>query len=325
MQCGHATIALGRLIADHVGSGSSEIFPNNYIKLRNYSGDDTGRSIAFDLHAPCGLVEVIVPICPLDSSKNSGRYKTDLSRQVSYFSVPSFATGARINVSIPEDDDSDEFRWPELRDLDSRVVDVAYGGAFYIIVPVTDLGFDEDALYIRDRDQLQSLSYAARKLRHAFLNCPANMDVRNQCLSHPEHKELEDLYGVIVTGLSLRKEVEGRDDGQAICFFADQQVDRSPTGSGVQARVALAHADGFMLKGDSRTFHSTVSNSFDGQGAFTGELVEEIDTGDGRKGIIVKVSGTAGYTGCSTFVLEDGDEIGKGFVFETLGNHALSH
>ena len=45
--------------------------------------------------------------------------------------------------------------------------------------------------------------------------------------------------------------------------------------------------------------------------------MEEVSIGaGGRKGVIVKVSGWARYTGCSSFVVEEGDEIGKGFWFE---------
>lgn len=279
--------------------------------------------MTFNLHAPCGLVKVVVPVCRRKGEiSRRERFKTDMSRQVSYFSVPSFATGIGISMSVPQDDALNEYRWPELGEADIRMVKVAYGGAFYIVVGVTELGFDADSLYLRNSDQLQRLAHAAQRLRHAFLSYPLNEEIRRPCLSHPEHKELEGLYGVIVTGLSHRDEVADQNDGQAICFFADQQVDRSPTGSGVQARVALAYADGSMQKGERRVFHSIVSNSFDGQGAFTGEVADEVDAGGGRKGVVVRVSGSARYTGCSTFVLEDGDEIGKGFVFETLGSNA---
>ena len=84
---------------------------------------------------------------------------------------------------------------------------------------------------------------------------------------HPTEQDLGYLYGVIVVddgnGESRRTvETETRDslkdskldepgaDGEVIvgsdtnfCFFADEQFDRSPTGSGVSARVALVDAN----------------------------------------------------------------------------------
>lgn len=103
-----------------------------------------------------------------------------------------------------------------------------------------------------------------------------------------------------------------------ICYFADQQIDRSPTGSGVQARVALAVAKGERAMGEAWTYHSVLSNAFGGKGGFTGKPVEEVEVG-GRKGVRVEVSGWASYTGVNTWLVEEGDEVGGGFSFEALG------
>ena len=109
--------------------------------------------------------------------------------------------------------------------------------------------------------------------------------------------------------------------------FADGQVDRSPTGSGVQARVALAYAKGSRRLNESFTYHSPVSKAFGGQGAFVGEALEEVDVGlKDLRGVIVKVSGWAHYTGTSNFVVEEGDGVGAGFWWdEVMPSKGLKH
>ncbi len=54
---------------------------------------------------------------------------------------------------------------------------------------------------------------------------------------------------------------DGRDEWSEtptanVCVFADRQVDRSPTGSGVSARIAIQHAAGKIAIGVERTFSS---------------------------------------------------------------------
>ena len=81
------------------------------------------------------------------------------------------------------------------------------------------------------------------------------------------------------------------------CFFADQQLDRSPTGSGVSARVALARAKGVLGDGERVRFDSLLSARAGGAaGAFVGSAVP-----GGR----VLVEGRAFYTGACAFVVED--------------------
>ncbi|MEQ2238133.1 Trans-L-3-hydroxyproline dehydratase [Ilyodon furcidens] len=85
-------------------------------------------------------------------------------------------------------------------------------------------------------------------------------------LHHPVSDDLAFLYGTILT--------DGRDEFSPeptanICVFAEAQVDRSPTGSGVTARVALQHHKGLIQLNQTRTFQSGATGS-----QFTGKAVE---------------------------------------------------
>ena len=80
-------------------------------------------------------------------------------------------------------------------------------------------------------------------------------------LDHPDHKDLAFLYGSILT--------DGADDWNEgptknVCIFADAQLDRSPTGSGVTARLAAMFAKGQIREGNARIFESIVGSRFAG-------------------------------------------------------------
>lgn len=302
--CGHATLAVARLLVDHVGTASKLFVMRAH---RSLDFDPSRQEVDVRLHVPCGLVRVTVPAI----GTGPGRWKTDTARPISYLSVPGFATAIGVTLSIPA-----ALRWPELGERNEVVVDVAYGGAFYIICPASALGFPMSLA----KPSLRALSEATSKLKAAFNSFE---QLRKSYLQHPDHPDLQFLYGTIVTDRSLGSRASdtlGAETG--LCYFADEQIDRSPTGSGVQARVAMAMAKGELKLGDRWTYHSLVSNSHDGEGAFVGSAVEEVEVG-GRKGVIVQVSGWARYTGCSTFALENEDDIGKGFCFDGLGEDTL--
>lgn len=103
-----------------------------------------------------------------------------------------------------------------------------------------------------------------------------------------------------------------------VCFFADQALDRSPTGSAVGARLALALSKSDLSLNQARSYHSLVSLS-SGAGQFVGRAVEEVSIvgglAIGARGWVVRTEGKAFYTDASTFVAEEEDVGGKdGFV-----------
>src|SRR4051794_23298556 len=80
---------------------------------------------------------------------------------------------------------------------------------------------------------------------------------------HPDADDLAFLYGTILT--------DGGDGAGEpttnVCVFADGQVDRSPIGSGVGARLALMHRRGLVEVGEMRRFRSLTGGVFEGRGA----------------------------------------------------------
>lgn len=297
--CGHATIALGRFLVD---AHDERIFP----RRNELTHDPKTDTIVLNLHAPCGLVKVTVPTTP-DGNK------ADPSRPVSFDSVSSFATGIDVTIPLPP-----QYRWPELKTRDSVTADFSYGGAFYCMISAAELGFPQGLAGI----DLDATNKATRLLKAAII---ADPQLRN-FFRHPDHSDLGFLYSVIIVDANLGNPAPGtRGSETGLCYFADQQIDRSPTGSGVSARIALAYTKGVLRQGESWTYHSLVSNAFAGKGSFTGCVmsVEEdiVDVnGHALRAVRVRVEGFAYYTGFHSFVVEDVDPVGEqGFTFNRLG------
>lgn len=292
--CGHATIALGRFLVD---THDLKVFPRrNMLKF-----DSQSKTVQLRLHCPCGVVLVTVPT-------NEDGSKSDVSRNVSFISVDSFATGLSIEVPIPQKD-----RWPELGDRQSVVANFAYGGAFYCLLPAVELGFSDGLKGF----EMDAMNQATKKLKRAVNE---NKSLK-YLFQHPAFDDLSFLYSVIVADTALGPVVEpsiGAETG--LCFFSDQEIDRSPTGSGVSARLAAAYAGGHLKVGEHWTYHSLVSLHGSGAGAFVG-AVHSVSESNNQGFPIVRtlVQGKAFYTGTHTFVLEAEDSLGDGgFLMQDL-------
>lgn len=302
--CGHATIALGRFLVDCHDTG---VFPQRSKMLF----DSNSNTTLLKLHAPCGLLEVTVPT-------TTDGTRSDPSRPLTFISTPSFATGLQIQIPIPM-----HYQWLELFDRDYVTADFAYGGAFYCLVSARELGFTSAPLNQLDLDRL---NVASKNLKAAVNENPK----LRKYFAHPDEERLGFLYSVMVTDQKLGETAPGTESAETgLCFFADQQIDRSPTGSGVAARVAAELARGKGYDGGRRTYHSLVSLAMDeksegkekGQGSFIGSIAETLESNreDGLPVVKVKVEGYAYYTGFSQFAVEESDPLGDdGFIFAQL-------
>ncbi len=197
---------------------------------------------------------------------------------VRFRSVPAFAFALDARVELPG--------------LGALEVDIGYGGAFYAFVSAARFGLD-----VR-RSPVRALVDAAAAVTDA-----AKAQIR---LEHPHDPDLAFLYGTILTDGA---DAFSPEPTANVCVFAEREVDRSPTGSGVTARIALQHARGLIGLGQERRFQSLTG------ALFTGKALRE--TAAGRfPAVIVEVGGKAHYTGRASFTLEDDDEIGRGFLLK---------
>lgn len=219
------------------------------------------------IECPCGLVRAAVEVRE-DGGGQSGR--------VAFESVPAFLAASGVRVDVPG--------------VGTVIADVSYGGAFYALADAAQFGLDMRTSRVRDLvDAATALTEAVRA------SVP---------LEHPEHDDLAFLYGSILTDGRERPE-----DGPSrnICVFADAEVDRSPTGSGVTARMAARVAKGTVALGERCLFESVTG------AVFEGEAVAMTRCGE-HPAVTVRVSGQAHYSGTARYWLEAGDAIGLGFL-----------
>ena len=216
----------------------------------------------FALELPCGVVKVAC------------RVEDERVLSTSFESVPAFLSHRDIGVPV--------------EGLGTVRLDIAYGGAFYAILPSSTLGFDFF------RTPITELVRSATAITDAVR---ASVPI-----THPEAADLGFLYGTILTD-----DVPLSAPTYNLCVFAEGQVDRSPTGSGVTARMARDHARGLIAEGQERTFYGPTGIPF--QASVTG-----LANGPAPGAVTVRVSGTSAFSGRSTFMIEATDSLAHGFV-----------
>lgn len=191
----------------------------------------------------------------------------------SFLNVPSFAADLDNTVQV--------------EGIGEVVYDLAFGGAFYAMVEAEKAGVS--------LDDPAGLIARGRTIKQAIAS--------SRDISHPDHEDLGFLYGVIFTGPPSGPGPHSRN----VCVFADGEIDRSPTGTGVSARLALLHARGEVLVGEPVTIESIVGSRFSGKVAATTDVA-------GRPAVIPQVEGTAHLTGRSELWLDPHDDLGRGFL-----------
>jgi trans-L-3-hydroxyproline dehydratase len=167
--------------------------------------------------------------------------------------------------------------------------DLAYGGAYYAFVDAETLGLDTGPGNIARMIKL------GRQIKHA---------VADHCaIAHPFDDDLSFLYGTIFTAPPRH----AGSDTRNVCIFADGEVDRSPTGTGVSARLAIAAARGDLADGQMRVYESVIGSQF------TGRIADHLEYGT-YPAIVPEVSGHAHICGRQEFLLDPRDPLRYGFL-----------
>ncbi|MCY4225027.1 MAG: proline racemase family protein [Bacteroidetes bacterium] len=196
-------------------------------------------------------------------------------QSVRFHNVPSYAHALDQSVDVPE--------------LGIVPYDLAYGGAYYAFVHASDLELVTDPSHTKD------LVHSGMLIKETI--------TENTTIDHPFEPDVSFLYGVIFIGTAESPDAHTRH----VCIFADGEVDRSPTGTGVSGRLALLHARDHLEIGQSVRIESIIGSSF------TGQVIEECTFGP-HQAIIPEITGTAFITGHHTFLLDATDPYQHGFL-----------
>jgi len=193
----------------------------------------------------------------------------------SFLNVPSFIYLRDRHVEVPG--------------IGRVTFDVAYGGAFYAFVEASTL-----ELSLVPANSARLIEYG-RRIKHAVM---AAFPIK-----HPFEGDLSFLYGTIFTGPSLDPAHHSRN----VCIFADGELDRSATGSGVSARAALHHAKSELGLNEKITIESILGSTMNVK-------VVELTQYGPYDAVVPEVSGTASITGRSEFYFDPEDDLRSGFI-----------
>ena len=187
----------------------------------------------------------------------------------------------------------------EVEGLGTVTVDVAYGGMWYAIADAAALGFAVEP------GEARELSLAGEAIRAA---------AREQLpCAHPENP---GIAGVSIVQLAEPWRGVGAVTRNAV-VVAPGRLDRSATGTGLSARLAVLHARGLMRVGDSMTHASAIGSTFDGR------IVSETTVG-GRPAIVPAIRGSAWITGVFQYVVDPDDPYPEGYLLaDTWGVSGL--
>jgi trans-L-3-hydroxyproline dehydratase len=194
---------------------------------------------------------------------------------VSFTNVPSFVLFSDRTVQVPG--------------LGAVRFDVAYGGAFYAYVDAEKVGVTLGP------ESFQQLIDKGMAIKRAVMAAGG--------ITHPLEEDLGFLYGTIFTGVPLS---EGA-DSRSVCIFAEGEVDRSPTGTGVSGRAAIHHSRGQLDVGEDMVVESIIGSRF------AVRVLEETEVGS-YPAVVPEVEGSASITGRHQFLIDPEDPLRDGFI-----------
>jgi trans-L-3-hydroxyproline dehydratase len=228
-----------------------------------------------------GMLEARGPEVPVGIDTPAGlvnasaRVKGDRVRSVAFRNVPSFV--AALDEQI------------EVGGVGTVTYDLAFGGAFYAYVDAAELGLRLIP------DELRSLIETGMAVKRAIME--------SRPVVHPFEPDLSFLYGTIFTGPPQGPGAHSRN----VCIFAEGEVDRSPTGTGVSGRAAIHLARGEIAGGDTLVIESLIGSRF------TVTVLEETVFGP-HSAVVPEVEGSAHITGIHRFVIDPDDLLRDGFM-----------
>jgi len=228
-----------------------------------------------------GMIEKADPVTtikfdtPAGLVASYGRLEKNIVKSVYFHNVPSFVLAMDERIFAPG--------------VGEIKYDIAFGGAFYAFVNADELKIELSESNYRE---LIEKGMAVKKAVS-----------ENYKITHPFEQDLSFLYGTIFTGKPASEDSRSRN----VCIFAEGELDRSPTGTGVSARMALHYARGELKVNEPMIIESIIGGKFKGS-------VHEVTTFGPVEAVIPQVEGVAFITGKHEFLVDPEDPLKKGFI-----------
>ncbi len=207
--------------------------------------------------------------------------------QVSFRNVPAFVVHLDAAVEVPT--------------LGRVVVDVAWGGMFYVIADAAAFGLRLTPDEGRDITRIGELIKAATREQLPVVH-PENPDIRDVTIAQlsgaPASADNQRRNAVVVSTGTL-------DWNRPVTWTG--AIDRSPCGTGTCAKMATLHARGRLAIGEPFRHEGVLGT------VFTGRLLEETTVGPYRA-VVPELTGTAWITGFAQYVVDPQDPFPEGFT-----------
>jgi len=229
----------------------------------------------FTLEAPAGLIRIRADC------------KDGKVTQVTFKNVPAFAVHLDVKVEVPH--------------LGTVMVDVAWGGMFYVIADAAQFGLQITPDEGKDITRISEMIKAATQEQYPVMH-PDNPEITGPTISQlsapPTNPKADRKNAVTVSTGKLDWDKPSTWTGV---------IDRSPCGTGTCAKMAVLHAKGQL--GINQDFHHEgILGTL-----FTGRLIEETQVGR-YKAVVPTIGGSAWITAINQFVLDPGDPFPSGFT-----------
>jgi proline racemase len=178
----------------------------------------------------------------------------------------------------------------EVSGIGTLTVDTAYGGDSFVLVDGRTLGFS-----IRP-DEARDIAETGMKITKA-----ANEQLG---FAHPTNPDWDHISFCQVTA-PIEREGNVLSGFNAVAIRPGK-IDRSPTGTGCSARMAVLHARGQMQVGEQFIGRSITGSRFDCS-------IEAVAEAGGRPAIIPTITGRAWITGTQQLMLDPDDPWPQGY------------
>jgi proline racemase len=227
-----------------------------------------------------GMVEVAEPVTRIRLDTPAGLVLADVAVEggvatsVSLTNVASYLDATDQTVEVPG--------------FGSLTYDMAFGGNFYAILDLDQVGLPFDRAH---KDDI---------LRAGLALMAAINDQRRPV--HADNPEIAGCHHV----QWLAPGSDARYSRHAMAIYPGW-FDRSPCGTGTSARLAQLHGRGLLAVGDE-----FINESFIGS-RFTGTVIEET-TVAGRPAVVPQIRGRAWITGTAQYIIDPDDPFPEGFL-----------
>jgi proline racemase len=197
------------------------------------------------------------------------------AKGVTFKNIPSFVLAEDAEVDVPG--------------FGKIIMDVAYGGNVYAILPADTVGIEIHP------DNARKVIDTGRMIKKAV-----NAQVKIQ---HPEKEFINECTHVEFYGKPTSPEAHLKN----VVFFAEAGIDRSPCGTGTSAKLAVMHAKG-EIKLNQEFVHESIIGSI-----FKAKIVEETRVGP-FAAIVPEVTGSAHIMGINQLFIDPDDPHWDGFL-----------